>query len=128
MNAIDTLLDGGQAVRETEAAVAVAMPVELHRLAGGRDDLVAHEAHEPADAIGGRVSYRIGEAETPGAPANRVSVQRLERVRRGAGRVLGDEHDGQPLADRERDGLLAHPQHLVEGPVLGVLPDGRRAD
>src|SRR5687767_9144957 len=114
MNAVDTLLDGGQAVGETETAVAVAMPVELHRLAGGCDDLIAHEAHQTADAIGRRVPYRIGEAETPGPPANRVSVQGLERVRRGAGGVLGHEHDGQPLTHGERDRLLTHPQHLVE--------------
>ncbi len=106
----------------------MAVPVELHLLAAGRDDLVLHEAHERAHAVGRRVAHRVGETETSRAPADRVAVERLERFGRRARRVLGDEHHRQPFVHRERDRGLARAQEIIERPVFRVLADGRRAD
>ena len=53
VHAIDSGFDGREAVRKAIAAIAMPMPVDLHFLAGRRDDLLAYEAHERAYAIGG---------------------------------------------------------------------------
>ena len=128
VDAVDAGLDRGEAVGEPEAAVAVAVPVELHLLAAAADDLILHEAHEGADAVGGRVADGVGEAEAARAPADRVPVEGAQRLGVGAGGVLGDEHHRQPLADGEGDRGLARAEEVVERPVLGVLADGRGAD
>ena len=59
---------------------------------------------------------------------SRCRTARLQRLGVGARRVLGHEHHRQPLLTAKRDRLLGRAQQVVQRPVLGVLPDRRRAD
>ena len=74
------------------------------------------------------VPDRVGDAHSCGAGANGGRVQRAQRLRIGARRVLGDVHDRQPFADRKGDGLFGQTQQLVERPPFGVLPQRTRSD
>ena len=67
--------------------------------------------------------------QTRAAPARiAVEYKLAQRLRIGAGRVLGDVHHRQPFAHREGDRLLGQPQQLIERPAFGVLPERARAD
>ncbi len=89
----------------------------------------ADELHEVAHAVGRGVPDGVADADALGARADRrrdTSAEMCSGLR--AGRVLGDVHDRQPRAHRERHRVLGEPKHPVEVPVLGVLADRRRAD
>ena len=111
-----------------EAAVAVAVPVDLHVLAARLHDLRPDEADQLAHALRRGVPHRVGEADAARAAADRGAVERPQRLGRGAGGVLGHVHHGQPLRHGEAHRLLRGAQHPLERPALGELPDRRGAD
>ena len=86
------------------------------------------ERHQVPHAVGRRVSDRVADADAARSGPDRGRVHAADVVRMRAGRVLGDVHDREPLAHGQGDGVLRHPQHAVEVPVLGVLADRRGAD
>ena len=116
-------LDGRESVRQPQPPVAVAMPIHPYVLARRPDDLLDYEADQGTRAVGSGVAHRVCHAEPARSPLDRAAVQRTQRLGSRAHRVLGHEHDGQTLSHRERHRLLGHVEHLVERPVLGVLPD-----
>src|SRR5205085_6202991 len=126
MDAVDASFDGGKAVAEAHAAIAMAVPVDLHVFA--LDDFLLDEFHQCRYAVGSCVPHRVGEADAGRAAFDCRTVQRLDGLGPRAGRILGDVHDGETVVDRVRDGLFSRIDDAVDGPVLGVLPDGGGAD
>src|SRR5690606_20499603 len=69
VHAVHALLDRCERVGETEAAIAVAVPVDADVFAHGLNDFAAHETDELADALWRRVSDRVREADAARAGA-----------------------------------------------------------
>ena len=105
----------------------MAVPVDPDPAAALLDDRL-DELDDRRRAVRRRVPDRVGDADALRAGPDRGRVQRAQRVGIGAGRVFRDVHDGQALADRERDRLLGQLQQLIERPPFGVLPQRARPD
>ena len=111
----------GERVDRPEPAVVVTVVVELH--VASADDLLPEERKEVAHAFRCRVPDGVRCADALRAAADRRLVEPAERLRVGARRVFGDEHDWEASFGECGDRLLDVPQHRVDRPVLGETPD-----
>ena len=102
----------------------MAVPVDLHVLAGRVDDL-ADETREPHRADRRRVPDRIGDAHPPRPRFDRRGVEPAQILGIRPRGVLGHVHDRQPFGDRELDRLDRQLQDAIELPVFGVLAHRR---
>ena len=114
-------------IDQSEAAVAMAMPVEadlwLH--------LVEHlpdVAHHRARAVRGGVTDGVADRDPLRALLDGGAEEAAKRLRLRSGRVFRDVHDRQLVLAGEADGVSRVVDHLLDGPSLGVLPDGAGAD
>ena len=117
-----------EAICQSQAAIAVAVPVELNIFAARLDDLVAHEAHERTHTLRSGVAHGVGETETPRTTIDCGGLQRLEGRSIGARGVFRYEHHRKTLFDGVADSFLGGPQQTIDGPVFRVESDGRRTN
>ena len=116
---------GGDGVDGAQTAVVVAVPVDLHVLAGVRRHL-AHVAHDGPRPRGNGVAHGVGDGDAPRPRPDGRGVEGADRLRGGPGGVLGDEHHGEAVPHAEPDRLLGVAHQLGQVPGLGVEADGAR--
>ena len=120
-------LDGDQGVDQAQAAIAVAVPVDPDVDSFLLGDAL-HEGDQTTDPRRGHVSAGVADAEALRSRVDGRAVEGAQGVGVRAGRVLGDEHDGHVLLDREGHRLGGELDHAIQLPVLGVEADRARAD
>ena len=82
MDTVAAVLDGEEAVAQGQAPIIVAVPVEADASAHAVEE-VTTPADQGLDAIGGRVSHRVTEDQSPGAESpTEKSVSPTEKRRR----------------------------------------------
>ncbi len=127
MNAIGAGLDRGDRVDDAEAAVAVPMPVDLHR---GIQPVT--QGHDEADQVARSprrgVAHGVTDADTLRTRVDGRRVELLHVFRLGPRGVFRDVHDGDAVVGGELDGMRRLGDHPVDVPLLGELADGRGAD
>jgi len=114
-------------IDDTQASVAVAMPVEP----GVRLHLIQHPSHEAdhgASAVGRRVANGIADRDPRRALLDGRAEQLTKRVGLGPGGVFGDIQHRQLIPAGKTHRLASVADHLLDGPAFGVLPNWTRAD
>ena len=114
-------------VDQAEATVAVPMPVEpdagLHLI-----EHLADVADDRARAIWSRVTDGVANRDPLRSLPDGGAEKTPKRLWLGPGRVFGYIHDRQLILAGEADRVARVVNHLLDGPTLGILPDGAGAD
>ena len=126
VHAVHARLDGRETVDQAHATITMAMPIDFHIVL--LDDFLLDELHQGPDAVRRGMPDRVSQADALRPAVDCGPIQRFEGLGPGPRRVLGDVHDWQAMLYGIGHGFFARLQDAVESPVLGVLPDGRRAD
>src|SRR2546430_8532459 len=109
-------------IDQSEAAVAMAMPVE----ADLRLHLVEHlpdVAHHRAGAVWGGVTDGVADRDPLGALLDGGAEEAAKRLRLRSGRGFRDVHDRQLVLAGEADGGFLVVDHFLAGSSPGVLAD-----
>ena len=110
--------DRGQRIRDGEAAIIVAVPIDADFFAGWLDDFFDTKFYQIVGAARGGVADGVAENRGARAGTNCGGVQRVHCCRVGANRVFGDVHHRQACGDGEFDGFFGGALQMIDGPIF----------
>ena len=114
-------------VDQAKAAVAVPMPVQSH-VGLHLIEHLTDVADDRTRSIWGRVTDGVANRDPLRSLLDGGAEKMAKRLWLGPGRVFRDIHDRQLIVAGEADRVARVVNHLLDGPTLGILPDGARTD
>jgi len=120
--------DSRERIRDGEAAVVVAMPVDPNLFARGLHDFFDGEFHQVVGAARRGMADRIAQDDCARPRTDRCRIERDDRGRIGANRVFRHVHDRQARVGGEAHGFVRGALQVIDGPILDEAADRARTE
>ena len=118
----------GERIRDGEAAIVVAVPIDANFFAGWLHDFFDCKFHQIVGAARRGVADGVAQHDGARAGANCGGVQRDHSDGVGANRVFGDVHHGKTGGDGEFHGVFGGALEMIHGPIFDQAANRARAE